>query len=49
MVSPNWPSEEDPDYTPNFGGDRGGLETQDTFAGEVDVLREDFEDLVDED
>jgi hypothetical protein len=46
LVSPNWPSDDDPDYTPDFDTtsssfDIGGSDNQD-----LDALREELDDIV---
>jgi len=48
MVSPNWPSEDDPDYTPDFGDRDGDLSLEDPPDRDLEELREDLEDIVDD-
>lgn len=46
MVSPNWPSDDDPDYTPDFGdkssdGDISGSENED-----LEALRKELDEII---
>ena len=47
MVSPNWPSDEDPDYTPDFVETSSELDLNNSQERDLEALREDLEDLVD--
>lgn len=48
-MQPNWPSEDDPDYTPEFGDGSGEIDFADPSENDIDELREELEDLVDDD
>lgn len=47
MVSPNWPSDDDPDYTPDFRKKSSKPEIDDSEDRDLDVLREELDELVD--
>ncbi len=46
MVSPNWPSEDDPDYTPQFQESSSNSEISDSSHKELEALREELEEIV---
>ncbi|WP_160163339.1 hypothetical protein [Haloarcula argentinensis] len=48
MVSPNWPSEDDPDYTPQFQGSSSNSEISGSSNKDLEALREELEEIVDE-
>jgi hypothetical protein len=48
MVSPNWPSEDDPDYTPEFAKRSNKLDFVSQPDSDIKELREDLEELVDD-
>lgn len=46
MVSPNWPSDDDPDYTPDFGGTSSSFDTVGSNEQDLEVLQEELNDIV---
>lgn len=47
-MQPNWPSEEDVDFSPDFTDGDDSLDLQDPPERDLEGLREEVEDLVDE-
>ena len=47
MVSPNWPSDDDPDYTPNFGDKSSSPDIGDSDNEDLDALRKELDEIVD--
>lgn len=47
-MQPNWPSEDDQEFSPDFGEGDDSLELQDPPERDVEGLREEVQDLVDE-
>jgi len=45
MVSPNWPSEDDPDYTPQFQGGSSDSEISGSSDKNLEALREEVEKI----
>jgi hypothetical protein len=45
VVQPNWPSEDDPDFTPDFDSDTSVFEEGNKEDKEFDELREDIREL----
>lgn len=48
MVSPNWPSEDDPDYTPQFKGSSSNSEISSSSNKNLEALREELEEIAGE-
>lgn len=48
MVSPNWPSDEDPDYTPDFSDMSSGFDIADSEERDLEALREDLDEILDD-
>jgi len=48
MVSPNWPSDDDPDYTPDFAEQSDELDFADRTGPDIEEIHENIEDLVDD-
>lgn len=48
MVSPNWPSEDDPDYTPQFQGSLSNAEISDSSNKDIEALQEELEEIAGE-
>jgi hypothetical protein len=48
MVSPNWRSDDDPDYTPDFAKQSGKLDFANEADPDIEELREELEDIADE-
>ena len=49
MVSPNWPSEDDPNFTPDFADSPAEFDFGDSSYIDLDDLREGLDDLVEDD
>ena len=47
MVSPNWPSDEDPDYTPDFGDKSSSSDIDGSDDRDLEALRKELDDIVD--